>query len=193
MPWGLWLVRIFRGEDIRAKGSGNIGATNVWRMYGRRLGLPAVLLDTLKGFVPALVATKLESHGVGVLAGGAAMLGHWRPLFLGFRKGGKMVATTGGAFLGVAPIVGGIGAGIWLLVFGLTRYASLASMTSAASLPLWAWLLGYPWQVIVLAFVAAGGVVLLHRANIRRLVHGEENRAVLRRRRKHGPSASASL
>jgi len=193
MPWGLWLVRIFRGEDIRAKGSGNIGATNVWRMYGRRLGLPAVLLDTLKGFVPALVATKLESHGVGVIAGGAAMLGHWRPLFLGFRKGGKMVATTGGAFLGVAPIVGGIGAGIWLLVFGLTRYASLASMTSAASLPLWAWLLGYPWPVIVLAFVAAGGVVLLHRANIRRLVHGEENRAVLRRRRKHGPSASASL
>jgi acyl phosphate:glycerol-3-phosphate acyltransferase len=193
MPWGLWLVRIFRGEDIRAKGSGNIGATNVWRMYGRRLGLPAVLLDTLKGFVPALVATKLESHGFGVLAGGAAMLGHWRPLFLGFRKGGKMVATTGGAFLGVAPIVGGIGAGIWLLVFGLTRYASLASMTSAASLPLWAWLLGYPWPVIVLAFVAAGGVVLLHRANIRRLVHGEENRAVLRRRRKHGPSASASL
>jgi acyl phosphate:glycerol-3-phosphate acyltransferase len=193
MPWGLWLVRIFRGEDIRAKGSGNIGATNVWRTYGRRLGLPAVLLDTLKGFVPALVATKLESHGVGVLAGGAAMLGHWRPLFLGFRKGGKMVATTGGAFLGVAPIVGGIGAGIWLLVFGLTRYASLASMTSAASLPLWAWLLGYPWPVIVLAFVAAGGVVLLHRANIRRLVHGEENRAVLRRRRKHGPSASASL
>jgi acyl phosphate:glycerol-3-phosphate acyltransferase len=193
MPWGLWLVRIFRGEDIRTKGSGNIGATNVWRVYGRRLGLPAVLLDTLKGFVPALVATKLESHGVGVLAGGAAMLGHWRPLFLGFRKGGKMVATTGGAFLGVAPIVGGIGAGIWLLVFGLTRYASLASMTSAASLPLWAWLLGYPWPVIVLAFVAAGGVVLLHRANIRRLVHGEENRAVLRRRRKHGPSASASL
>jgi glycerol-3-phosphate acyltransferase PlsY len=193
MPWGLWLVRIFRGEDIRTKGSGNIGATNVWRVYGRRLGLAAVVLDTLKGFVPALVATKLESHGVGVLAGGAAMLGHWRPLFLGFRKGGKMVATTGGAFLGVAPIVGGVGAGVWLVVFGLTRYASLASMTSAASLPLWAWLLGYPWPVIVLAFVAAGGVVLLHRANIRRLVHGEENRAVLRRRRKHGPSASASL
>jgi acyl phosphate:glycerol-3-phosphate acyltransferase len=193
MPWGLWLVRIFRGEDVRGKGSGNIGATNVWRVYGRRLGFAAMVLDTLKGFVPALVATKLESHGVGVLAGGAAMLGHWRPLFLRFRKGGKIVATTGGAFLGVAPIVGGVGAAIWLLVFALTRYASLASMTSAASLPLWAWLIGYPWPVIVLAFVAAGGVVLLHRANIRRLVRGEENRAVLRRRRKHGPSASASL
>src|SRR5438128_2133086 len=192
MPWGLWLVRIFRGEDIRTVGSGNIGATNVWRVYGRRLGLPAVFLDTAKGFVPAFVATKLESHGVGVLAGGAAMLGHYRPLFLGFRKGGKMVATTGGAFLGVAPIVGGVGAGVWLLVFGATRYASVASMTAAVSLPLWSWLLGYPWPVIVLAGVAAGGVVLLHRANIGRLVRGEENRAELRRR-KHRRSASASL
>src|ERR1700756_2392338 len=89
MPWGLWLVRLFRDQDIRTRGSGNIGATNVWRVHGRRLGVPAVLLDTAKGFVPALVATKLEGHGAGVLAGGAAMLGHWRPLFLGFRRGGK--------------------------------------------------------------------------------------------------------
>jgi glycerol-3-phosphate acyltransferase PlsY len=176
MPWGLWLVRLFRGEDIRSRGSGNIGASNVWRVHGRRLGLPAVFLDTAKGFVPALVATKLEGHGVGVLAGGAAMLGHWRPLFLRFRKGGKMVATTGGAFLGVAPIVGGIGAAVWLLTFGLTRYASVASIVSALSLPLWAWVVGYPWPVIAFAGVAATGVVLLHRANIGRLVRGEEPR-----------------
>jgi glycerol-3-phosphate acyltransferase PlsY len=180
MPWGLWLVRIFRGEDIRTVGSGNIGATNVWRVHGRRLGLPAALLDTAKGFVPALVATKLEGHGVGVLAGGAAMLGHFRPLFLGFRKGGKMVATAGGAFLGVAPIVGGIGALLWLVVFGLTRYASVASMTSAITLPLWSWLLGYPWPVTVFAAVAGAGVVLLHRTNISRLLHGEEHRFVRR-------------
>ena len=178
MPWGLWLVRAFRGEDIRRQGSGNIGATNVWRVHGRKLGLAAVFLDTAKGFAPALVATKLQGHGVGVLAGGAAMLGHYRPLFLRFRKGGKMVATTGGAFLGVAPIVGGIGAGLWLLVFGATRYASVASMTSALSLPLWSWLLGYPWPVIAFAGVAAAGVVALHRANIGRLVRGEENRFV---------------
>ena len=95
MPWGYWLVKIFRGEDIRTKGSGNIGATNVWRLYGRRLGIAAALLDTLKGFVPAFLATQLVGHGSGVLAG-AAMLGHYRPLFLGFRKGGKMVATAGG-------------------------------------------------------------------------------------------------
>ena len=176
MPWGLWLVRIFRGVDIRTQGSGNIGATNVWRVHGRRLGLPAVFLDTAKGFAPALVATLLEGHGAGVLAGGAAMLGHYRPLFLGFRKGGKMVATTGGAFLGVAPIVGACGAGVWLLVFGLTRYASVASITSALALPLWAWLLGYPWPVIVFAGVAALGVLLLHRANLRRLWRGEEPR-----------------
>ena len=182
MPWGYWLVRIFRGQDIRTQGSGNIGATNVWRVHGKRLGLAAVLLDTAKGFVPALVATKLEGHGAGVLAGGAAMLGHYRPLFLGFRKGGKMVATTGGAFLGVAPIVGGLGAGVWLLVFGLTRYASVASITAAASLPLWAWLLSYPWPVIVFAAVAAAGVALLHRANIGRLWRGEENRFTRRTR-----------
>jgi glycerol-3-phosphate acyltransferase PlsY len=176
MPWGLWLVRIFRGVDIRTQGSGNIGATNVWRVHGRRLGLPAVFLDTAKGFAPALVATLLEGHGAGVLAGGAAMLGHYRPLFLGFRKGGKMVATTGGAFLGVAPIVGACGAGVWLVVFGLTRYASVASITSALSLPLWAWLLGYPWPVIAFAGVAAVGVLLLHRANVGRLLRGEEHR-----------------
>jgi glycerol-3-phosphate acyltransferase PlsY len=176
MPWGYWLVRAFRGVDIRTQGSGNIGASNVWRVHGRRLGLPAALLDVAKGFAPALVATELVGHGGGVLAGAAAMLGHWRPLFLGFRRGGKMVATTGGAFLGVAPLVGAAGAGVWLVVFGLTRYASVASMTAAVSLVLWAWLLGYPWPVLVFAVFAGIGVVFLHRANIGRLVRGEENR-----------------
>ena len=176
MPWGLWLVRIFRGEDIRTVGSGNIGATNVWRLYGRRFGIPAVLLDSAKGFVPAFVAVELAGHGAGVLAGAAAMLGHWRPLFLRFRRGGKMVATAGGAFLGVAPLVGGAAAGMWLLVFALTRYASVASMVSAVSLVFWAWLFGYPWPVLAFACFAAGGVVLLHRANIRRLARGEESR-----------------
>ncbi len=176
MPWGYWLVRIFRGADIRTKGSGNIGASNVWRTYGRKLGLPAVVLDSAKGFAPAFVAVELAGHGAGVLAGAAAMLGHWRPLFLGFKRGGKMVATAGGAFLGVAPIVGGVGAGVWLLVFALSRYASLASITAGVSLVLWAWLFGYPWPVIAFAAFAAVGIFLLHRANIGRLHRGEENR-----------------
>jgi acyl phosphate:glycerol-3-phosphate acyltransferase len=185
MPWGYWLVRIFRHEDIRRQGSGNIGATNVWRLYGRKLGVPAALLDTAKGFVPALVATKLAGHDAGVLAGGAAMLGHFRPIFLKFSKGGKMVATAGGAFLGLAPIVGGFGAGVWLLVFVLSRYASLASIVSAASLPLWSWLVGYPWPVTVFAALAGIGVIVLHRANIRRLLRREEPRF---RRRSAGPA-----
>jgi glycerol-3-phosphate acyltransferase PlsY len=183
LTWGYWLVRVFRGEDVRTKGSGNVGATNVWRVYGPRLGLAAVILDTAKGFVPAYAATVYVGHGTGVLAGAAAMLGHWRPIFLGFSRGGKMVATAGGAFLGVAPLVGAVGAGVWLLVFGLTRYASVASMVSAASLPLWAWLFGYPWPVIAFGGAAGLGVVFLHRGNIGRLWRGEENRFELRRKR----------
>ena len=182
LTWGYWLVRVFRGEDIRTKGSGNVGATNVWRVYGPKLGLPAVLLDTAKGFGPAFAATVVVGHGSGVLAGAAAMLGHWRPIFLGFKRGGKMVATAGGAFLGVAPLVGVTGLGVWLLVFVLTRYASVASMTAAASLALWAWVFGYPWPVIAFGGAAGVGVVFLHRANIARLSRGEENRFELRRR-----------
>ena len=99
MPFGYWLVLLVKGEDIRKVGSGDIGASNVWRAYGRWYGIPVVLLDIAKGFVPALLGTILVGELVGVLAGGAAMLGHWRPLFLRFQKGGKTVATAGGHVL----------------------------------------------------------------------------------------------
>jgi len=181
MPWGYWLVRLVKREDIRQHGSGNIGGTNVWRVYGWRLGLPVVALDTAKGFAPALVATLLVSHLAGVLAGGAAMLGHWRPLFLKWQRGGKLVATCGGAFLGVAPVVGGIGAAVWIAVFLLFRYASLASMLAAVSLPVIAALLGEPWPVIAFGAAAAVAVVVLHRANIARLRSGTESRFRFRR------------
>jgi glycerol-3-phosphate acyltransferase PlsY len=181
IPTGYWLVRAVRHEDIRTVGSGNIGGSNVWRLYGASLGFPVVLVDTLKGFVPALLATLTVSHLAGVLAGGAAMLGHWRPLFLRWQRGGKMVATCGGAVLGVAPIVGGIGAGIWILVFVLVRYASIASMVAAASLPVIAVLIGESWPVIAFAAVAAVAVVVLHRTNIARLRAGTEARFRFRR------------
>jgi acyl phosphate:glycerol-3-phosphate acyltransferase len=181
MPWGYWLVRLFKREDIRRHGSGNIGGTNVWRVYGWRLGLGVVALDTAKGFAPALVATLVVSHLAGVLAGGAAMLGHWRPLFLKWQRGGKLVATCGGAFLGVAPVVGGIGAVVWIAVFLLFRYASLASMLAALSLPVIAALLGEPWPVIAFGAAAAVAVVVLHRANIARLRSGTESRFRFRR------------
>jgi glycerol-3-phosphate acyltransferase PlsY len=183
IPSGYWIVRAFARTDIRRHGSGNIGATNVWRAFGPRYGIPVVLVDTLKGFVPAFVFFHTVSPLAGVLAGGAAMLGHARPVFLRFEKGGKMVATTGGAFLGVAPLVGAIGAVVWIVAFLLTRYASVASILSAVSLPVAALALEQPWPVVVFAFLAACAVIFLHRGNIGRLVRGEENRFALRHRR----------
>jgi acyl phosphate:glycerol-3-phosphate acyltransferase len=181
MPWGYWLVRLVKGQDIRRQGSGNIGGTNVWRVYGWELGLSVVVLDTLKGFAPALVASLIESDLAGVLAGAAAMLGHWRPLFLRWQRGGKVVATCGGAFLGVAPVVGGISAAVWIAVFLVFRYASLASMLAALSLPVAAVLLDESWPVVVFAAGAAIAVLVLHRANIARLRGGTENRFRCRR------------
>lgn len=181
IPTGYWLVRVVEHVDIRTLGSGNIGGTNVWRVFGWRLGLPVVLVDTAKGFVPALLATMFVSHLAGVVAGGAAMLGHWRPLFLGWQRGGKMVATCGGAFLGVAPVVGAIGAGVWIVSFLVFRYASVASMLAACSLPIVSVLIGEPWPVIAFGGVAAVSVIVLHRANIARLLSGTESRFSFRR------------
>ena len=181
MPFGYWVVLLLKGEDIRKVGSGNIGATNVWRTYGRRLGIPIVLLDVAKGFVPALLGALLVGELTAVLAGGAAMLGHWRPLFLRFQKGGKTVATAGGTFFGAAPLLGVIGLVVWIVVFLLSRYASLASIVTALSLPVLAVLLREPWPIIVFATIAAGAVVLLHKANIGRLRAGTESRFRLRR------------
>jgi glycerol-3-phosphate acyltransferase PlsY len=181
MPFGYWVVLLVKGEDIRKVGSGNIGASNVWRTYGRWLGIPIVLLDIAKGFVPALVGALLVGELTAVLAGGAAMLGHWRPLFLRFQKGGKTVATGGGVFLGAAPLLGLIGVAVWIVVFLLSRYASLASIVAALSLPILAVVLGEPWPIIVFGVIAAVGVVLLHRPNIARLRAGTESRFRLRR------------
>jgi glycerol-3-phosphate acyltransferase PlsY len=182
MPFGYWVVRWTKGVDIRAVGSGNIGATNVWRTFGPRYGLPVIALDVAKGLVPALVATLAVGHVAGALAGGAAMLGHWRPLFLGFAKGGKMVATYGGALLGLAPLVGLVGAGVWIVVFAITRYASVSSIVAALSLPIAALLMGEPWPVLVFTSLAALGVLILHRGNLRRLRAGTETRVQLRRK-----------
>jgi acyl phosphate:glycerol-3-phosphate acyltransferase len=181
MPFGYWLVRLFKGEDIRTVGSGNIGATNVWRTYGKAYGIPIVVLDVAKGFVPALVGTLLVDELVGALAGGAAMLGHWRPLFLRFQKGGKTVATAGGTFFGIAPVLGLVGVLIWVGVFLVSRYASLASLATAVTIPFVALALGEPWPVVAFAAIAGVAVLVLHRGNIARLRAGTESRFRLRR------------
>jgi glycerol-3-phosphate acyltransferase PlsY len=165
-PWGYWLVRVFRHEDIRTIGSGGIGATNVYRAYGQSLGIPVVLLDVLKGFVPAFLGVQLVSPLCGILAGAAAMAGHYRPLFLRFQKGGKMVATAGGVFLGVAALVALGAAVVWLVTFAITRYASVSSIMAALSLPVCAFVFDYSTAVIVLSFASAAGVIFLHRANL---------------------------
>jgi acyl phosphate:glycerol-3-phosphate acyltransferase len=176
IPFGVVLVRLFRGEDIRRQGSGNIGASNVWRTYGRGLGVPVALLDVAKGFVPALVGVMLGGELVGVLAGAAAMLGHARPVWLGFRKGGKMVATGGGVALALAPLAALTCAVVWLATFFLFRYASLASLVTAAALPLLCLAFGEPWETVLFTAVAGVAVFFLHRHNIARLVHGTEPR-----------------
>jgi glycerol-3-phosphate acyltransferase PlsY len=176
IPFGYWLVRGVRHEDIRTRGSGNVGATNVWRVYGARYGLPVALLDVAKGFVPTLAGIAIGGETVGVLAGAAAMLGHWRPLFLGFRKGGKMVATAGGVSFALAPVVATLCLAIWGVTFLVTRYSSVASIVTALALPVLAVLLGEPWETVLFAAVACAGVIVLHRQNIRRLLNGTESR-----------------
>jgi len=182
-PWGYWLVRLVKHQDIRKVGSGNIGATNVWRTYGRSLGAPVVLLDVLKGFVPAFVAVQFVSppHLAGIAAGAAAMLGHWRPLFLGFAKGGKMVATCGGVFFGVAVWASLSSGAVWLLVFLLVLYSSVASIVAGIALPVFAVIYGYPLSVVLFGVAAAGAILFLHRANLGRLRAGTESRFHFRR------------
>ncbi|HJS49219.1 MAG TPA: glycerol-3-phosphate 1-O-acyltransferase PlsY [Gaiellaceae bacterium] len=184
MPFGYWLPRLFRREDIRTKGSGNVGASNVFRVYGRRLGIPVALLDVAKGFAGASLGLWAGGALVGVLAAAAAMLGHAWPVFLRFQKGGKMVATAGGATFALAPLVAFCCVGVWLAVFLSTRFASLASIVTAFALAVLVVAFGYPWPVMVFGIAGATAVVVMHRQNIRRLLTGTEHRFELRRARR---------
>jgi acyl phosphate:glycerol-3-phosphate acyltransferase len=183
MPWGYWLPRLLLGVDVRTLGSGNVGATNVWRTLGFKLGVAVAVLDIAKGAAAALLGLWLADDLVAVLAGCAAMAGHWRPLFVRFARGGKIVATTGGVGLALAPLATLSAAGVWIVVFLVTRYASLASMIAAATLPLFALFYGTSWPVLTFTAGAAVAIVVLHRTNIARLLRGEEHRMSLRRPR----------
>jgi len=180
-PFGYWLVLLLRGEDVRTQGSGNIGATNVWRVYGRRLGVPVILLDVAKGFVPALVGLKVSGELTGVLAGAAAMAGHWRPLYLRFTKGGKTVATAGGVTFALAPLAALCCVVTWIAIFLLGRYSSVASIIVALLLPVYIWVFGGDWPVVTFGTLAAVAVLLLHKGNMRRLLAGTESRFHFRR------------
>jgi acyl phosphate:glycerol-3-phosphate acyltransferase len=192
LPFGYWLPRIFAGVDIRTLGSGNTGATNVWRTLGFKLGLAVAVLDIGKGAAAALLGRWLGNDLVAVLAGCAAMAGHWRPLFMGFARGGKIVATTGGVGLAVAPFATLSAGGVWIAVFLVTRYASLASIISAITLPMFALLFDASWPVVAFTAGAALAIIVLHRGNIARLVHGQESKMRLRRSPGPTPRRAAS-
>jgi glycerol-3-phosphate acyltransferase PlsY len=179
IPTGYWLVRLVRGIDIRRVGSRSIGATNVWRVTGWKVGVPTIVADVAKGLVPALVASLLVDDVAGVLAGFAAMVGHARPVFLRFERGGKAVATTGGMMIGLAPLVAAGALLVWLVTFLVARYVSVASIAAALSLPVFAFAVAESWPVRIVTLAAAGAIVFLHRENIRRLFGRREPRVRL--------------
>jgi glycerol-3-phosphate acyltransferase PlsY len=171
-----------RGVDLRKHGSGNLGATNAVRVLGLPTGIAVYLLDTLKGFlpvfalVPLVVAGRLDLWAIAI--GVAAIMGHVRPVYLGFQKGGKGVATAGGVFLALAPVATALGLAVWLIVFVPTGFVSLASIVTAALFPLAILAAGTPVRsaLFAVAVVMAVFVVWTHRANIGRLRRGEEHR-----------------
>src|SRR6266481_7211624 len=175
VPTG-YIVGSLAGVDVRKAGSGNVGATNVARVVGKRQGIFTLVADAAKGFIPVILALNLGLIPVAtVFVGIAAFLGHLYPVFLRFR-GGKGVATALGVFLGLAPwaTVGLIM--VFAAVLLTTRFVSLSSIVSAASAPVILWLLSYPPVSIGMSFFIAVMIVLRHRENIQRLLLGAEPR-----------------
>jgi acyl phosphate:glycerol-3-phosphate acyltransferase len=177
-----YLAGKWHGVDLRKHGSGNLGATNVVRVLGIRIGALVFLVDTLKGFLPvfflpALTGT-LHPEIVALTIGGAAIAGHVRPVFLLGQKGGKGVATAGGVFLGVAWLPALIAFAVWIVVFATSRYVSVASLSAALALPIAFFFTGSSFSdpYFIAAIVVALFVFYTHRANIGRLRRGEEHR-----------------
>ncbi len=176
IPTGLLLSRAAGGVDIRTKGSGNIGATNVYRTMGRTVGILTLIGDCLKGVLPVVAARAMGCPDqVIALTGLAAFLGHIFPLFLKF-KGGKGVATALGVFLSVSPLAVLCSLGIFIAVLIPWRFVSLASVSAAAMMPVFTALIDGRPSIIAMSLVIAATVIIKHGSNIRRLLNGTENR-----------------
>jgi acyl phosphate:glycerol-3-phosphate acyltransferase len=174
IPFGLVLTRLAGYGDIRAIGSGNIGATNVLRTGSKGLAVLTLLLDLAKGAVAVLIARRFGPD-MAALAAVFVFLGHLYPMWLGF-KGGKGVATAGGIVLAYSWPVGLAALATWLAVAVATRYSSLAALTACALAPLYAWLITHDQRTTEVILALAVIVILRHHANIRRLLKGEESR-----------------
>jgi glycerol-3-phosphate acyltransferase PlsY len=184
VPFGLVLVRLSTGKDLREFGSGNIGATNAMRAAGKVVGVTSFLLDTAKGLVPVLLLAGPDGDGgvyLKVACGTAAVLGHCFPIYLRLR-GGKGVATGCGALMGLDPLLFPIGAVVWLLTLVASRYVGLASIAMGLSFPVAAGFLGDPIEVIVGTSLLALLIVVRHRSNMSRIMAGTEPKALSRER-----------
>ena len=186
IPTG-YLVARARGLDIRSIGSGNIGATNVFRILGKPAGIFVLLVDALKGFLGCMAWEWLAPSSFGtaetvrhaevlrIVGSMGAIMGHNYTCWLRF-KGGKGIATSAGALIGLLPVPFLIVLAIWLFLLGATRYVSLASIGAAVALPFATWLGGRTRLLIGVTIVMSALAVYKHRANIRRLLDGTENR-----------------
>lgn len=175
IPFSYIVSKRVAGIDIREHGSGNAGATNVIRTLGKKTGILAFIGDFMKGLVAAIVGHLILGENGAVVCGGAAVVGHCYPFTLGF-KGGKGVAATVGMIMGVNPIIGLILVAFQFIVIKVTGYMGLASILSAAMFPVVSYLMGMN-TLFVSAAVAIGlFVIYRHRANLQRLLKGEENK-----------------
>lgn len=187
IPFGLIVARM-KGVDIRKVGSGNIGATNVFRSVSKPLGILTFVLDALKGFVPSLlfpqdILTSSPSPAtLALILGVLAIAGHNWPVFLGF-KGGKGVATSVGALLGVTPLAIAAGFGAWIIALLLTRMVSVASMVGAViAAAVGCWIYRETALIPPVLLLLALAIIIRHRGNISRLLKGQEPRVTLGRR-----------
>ncbi len=197
VPTG-FLVAKARGVDIRTVGSGNIGATNVFRILGKSAGVFVLLTDAANGWLAVYVVARLftawcySSAGpqarewFAVCAGVAAILGHNYTCWLHF-KGGKGIATSAGVLVALVPVPLLIILGVWIVVFALSRYVSLASISASFTLPFAAWAVGESRTITLITAGLAALAIYKHKANIRRLINGTESKIGL----KHSPTPAA--
>lgn len=199
IPFGLLIAKA-RGVDLRKTGSGNIGATNVTRVLGKKLGVVCFILDASKGLLPTLLTlvliqprfraaghSELMFHWLWLITGCAAILGHVFPLYIGFR-GGKGVATSFGVALGIWPYFtcsALIAIGLWAYVALRSRYVSLASVIASIAFPVFllgsivlvpSWTLDALWPLLIIGIAIPAVVVIRHRKNIKRLMTGSEDK-----------------
>lgn len=179
IPTSYLVSRFIAGIDLRKQGSGNLGATNLYRVLGWKYAVPVALFDIAKGAIPVLVFAPQASDSLlfAMACGVAAIMGHVFSVFVGF-KGGKGVATAAGVMLGLTPLALAVAALVWVALVLLTGYVSLGSIAAAAVLPVAVYLLedSARTELFWVDMAIAAGVILLHRRNIQRLLKGTENR-----------------